>query len=52
NNNTIKDVTPMPDQDEIRRWVARFPFRSKLDLRNAFEMLRVEPDDVWKTSFQ
>ncbi|HEV7736186.1 MAG TPA: hypothetical protein VGO47_02290 [Chlamydiales bacterium] len=32
NENTVKDVTPFPDQDCIRTDVAKALFRSKLDL--------------------
>ena len=51
NDNTVKDVTPFPDQDQIRMDVARAKYRSKIDLSNAYEQIRVEPDDVRKTAF-
>jgi hypothetical protein len=51
NSNTHKDLTPMPDQDNIRQDVARAKYRSKADISNAYELMRVEPDDVWKTAF-
>ena len=51
NDNTVKDVMPFPDQDQIRMDVARAKYRSKFDLSNAYEQVRVEPDDVWKTAF-
>jgi hypothetical protein len=51
NDNTVKDVTPFPDQDQIRMDVARATFRSKIDLSNAYEQVRIEPDDVPKTAF-
>jgi hypothetical protein len=51
NDNTVKDVTPFPDQDQIRMDVARAKYRSKIDLSNAYEQVRIEPDDVWKTAF-
>jgi hypothetical protein len=51
NDNTVKDVTPFPDQDLIRLDVARATFRSKIDLSDAYEQVRVEPEDVWKTAF-
>jgi len=37
NKNTIKDVTPLSDQDQIRMDVARVKYRSKIDLSNAYE---------------
>ena len=51
NGNTVKDVTPFPDQDCIRNDVARAPFRSKIDLTEAYEQVRIVPEDVKKTAF-
>ena len=51
NDNTIKDVTPLPDQDIIREDVARAKIRSKVDLSDAYEQVRVREEDVWKTAF-
>jgi len=51
NDNTIKDVTPLPDQDVIREDVARGKYRSKIDLADAYEQVRVRLEDVHKTAF-
>jgi hypothetical protein len=51
NDNTVKDVTPFPDQDSIRMDIARAPFRSKIDMSDAYEQIRVATEDVWKTAF-
>ncbi|VDB94410.1 unnamed protein product [Peniophora sp. CBMAI 1063] len=51
NDNTVRDVTPLPDQDQIRMDVARGAIRSKIDLSNAYEQVRVVPEDVGKTGF-
>ena len=51
NDNTIKDVTPFPDQDQIRMDIVRAKFRSKINLSNAYEQVRIEPDNVHKTGF-
>ena len=51
NDNTVKDVTPFPDQDQIRLDVAKAKFRSKIDMSDAYEQIRVEPSDVEKTAF-
>jgi hypothetical protein len=51
NENTVKDVTPFPDQDQIRMDVARAKYRSKIDLSNAYEQVRIDPSDVHKTAF-
>jgi hypothetical protein len=41
----------MPDQDRIRQDVARAKYRSKLDMSDAYEQIRVIDDDVPKTAF-
>jgi hypothetical protein len=51
NDNTEKDVTPFPDQEQIRSEVARGKYRSKIDMSNAYEQIRIQPSDVWKTAF-
>ena len=49
--NTVKDVTPFPDQDLIPLDVAHATFHSKIDLSDAYEQVQVEPEDIWKTAF-
>jgi hypothetical protein len=51
NDNTLKDVTPFPDQDQIRMDCARAKYRSKIDMSDAYEQIRVVAEDVWKTAF-
>lgn len=51
NDNTIKDVTPLPDQEVIREDVARAKFRSKVDLSDAYKEVRIHVEDVDKTAF-
>lgn len=51
NENTIKDVTPFPDQDQIRNDFARAKYRTKLDMSDAYEQIRIADADVWKTAF-
>jgi hypothetical protein len=41
NDNTVKDITPLPDMDGIRHDVARARWRSKIDLSNAYEQVRM-----------
>src|ERR1700733_13749238 len=50
NDNTVKDVTPFPDQEEIQNNVARAKYRSKIDMSDVYKQIRVEPDNVWKTA--
>ena len=51
NDNTIYDVSPFPDQEQIRLDVARATYRSKIDLSDVYEQIRIVADDVWKTAF-
>ena len=51
NDNTIKDVTPFPDQDNIRNDVARAKYRSKIDMSDAYEQIRIDAADIWKMAF-
>ena len=51
NDNTVKDVTPFLDQDQIWMDIARAKFRSKINLSNAYEQIHIEPEDVHKTAF-
>lgn len=51
NDNTIKDVTPLPDQELIREDVARARYRSKINLADAYEQVRIRSEDVYKTAF-
>jgi hypothetical protein len=49
--NAVKDVMPFPDQDLIQLDVSQAKYHSKIDLSDAYEQVRVEPEDVWKTAF-
>ena len=51
NENMWKDVTPFPDQDTIHHDIVRAKFRSKLDMTEAYEQMRIRPEDVGKTTF-
>ena len=51
NKNMWKDVTPFPDQDVICHDIAQAKFRSKLDMTEAYEQMRIRPEDVRKTTF-
>lgn len=51
NANTHKDLTPMPDQDVIQHVVAKAQYCLKCDISNAYKLIHVEPEDVWKTAF-
>ncbi|KAJ3015068.1 hypothetical protein NUW54_g1142 [Trametes sanguinea] len=51
NANTLHDLTPFPDQDQIQMDVARAKYRSKIDLSDAYEQVRrfvhVYLDDIF-----
>src|SRR6266481_6153061 len=51
NDNMEKDVSPFPDQDVIRNDVACTPYRSKLDMLEAYEQIHIVPEDVHKMTF-
>ncbi|KAF8626390.1 hypothetical protein AX15_004888 [Amanita polypyramis BW_CC] len=51
NDNTLSDSTPMPDQETIRNNVARAKFRSKIDLSDAYEQIRISPEHEPRTTF-
>jgi hypothetical protein len=51
NDNTVKDVTPLPDQEVIREDVAWAKFWFKIDLLDAYEQVCVRTEDVDKTAF-
>ena len=51
NENTFKDVTPFPDQDQIRMDVAWAKYRTKINMSDAYEQIQIESNDIWKTVF-
>ena len=51
NDNTWKDVTLFFEQDAIGHDVVCAQFRSKLDMTEAHEQMRIKPEDVRKTTF-
>ena len=51
NDNMKKMASPLPDIDGIMRRVASKKYRSLLDLKDGYEQVRIEPNDIWKTAF-
>lgn len=39
NLNSFLNMTPLPDQDILRDAVARYPYRTKIDMKDAFEQI-------------
>ncbi|PSR74038.1 hypothetical protein PHLCEN_2v10177, partial [Hermanssonia centrifuga] len=46
NDNTVKVTSPLPDMEGILHRIAKKPYRSSLDGKDAYECIRIEPDDV------
>ena len=51
NDNMKKDMSSFPDQDTIWHDVACAPYRSKLDMLDAYKQIHIKPEDVPKTVF-
>jgi Reverse transcriptase (RNA-dependent DNA polymerase) len=51
NENMVKDVTPLPDQDVICLNIVRVKICSKIDLSDAYEQICIVPEDVHKMAF-
>jgi hypothetical protein len=51
NENTIPDVTLLPDQEAVRNDVARARFHTKINLSDAFKQIHVRPEDEAHTVF-
>ena len=51
NDNMEQDVSPFPDQDTIWHDIACAPYRSKLDMLEAYEQIHIKPKDVPKMAF-
>jgi hypothetical protein len=52
NNATVKDRTPLPSHCEMRERVKGSQFLSKVDIRDAFHMIRIFESDCHKTAFK
>ncbi|THG94498.1 hypothetical protein EW026_g6987 [Hermanssonia centrifuga] len=50
NENTIKVTSPLPDMEGILRRIAKKPYRSSLDGKDAYECIRIEPDHVQRSA--
>ncbi|SCZ96258.1 BZ3500_MvSof-1268-A1-R1_Chr8-2g10075 [Microbotryum saponariae] len=51
NANTVKMSIPAVDADYIRSRIATNKYHVELDLKGAFQQLRIKPSDIWKTAF-
>ena len=51
NNITVKDTYPLPNMEALLESARGATVFSKLDLRSAYNMILIEPEDQWKTAF-
>ncbi|VDB84221.1 Bgt-51378 [Blumeria graminis f. sp. tritici] len=51
NTNTVKNAYPLPQLDDYLSKMHDAKFFTKLDLCNAFHLLRMKKGDEWKTAF-
>ena len=52
NDNTVKDHTPIPHQDETIEMLVRAKVRGKIDLPDAYYQIWMFLDDIHKTAFK
>jgi reverse transcriptase-like protein/aspartyl protease len=50
NGNTYKTTSPLPDVEGMLRHTASKPFRTALDLKSAYEQIRIVPEHVKRTA--
>ena len=50
NSNTRKLTSPLPDMEGMLRRVASKPFQTMLDLKNAYEQIRIIPEHVERSA--
>ena len=51
NDNTVKDMTPFPDQDIIHNDMARAAYHSKLDMSEVYKQICIILEHVHKMAF-
>jgi len=51
NHITIKDRYPLPNAKELRSRLGGARYFTKLDLRGAYNLIRIKKGDEWKTAF-
>ena len=51
NNITVKDAYPLPNMEALLESARGATVFSKLDLRSAYNMIPIKPEDRWKTAF-
>ena len=52
NNNTVKDHTPVLQQDLILRRIVQAVVKGYIDLPDTYYQMNVHLKDIWKTAFK
>jgi hypothetical protein len=52
NDITIKNRYPLPNIGELRDWLAHAEIFTALDLRGAYNLIRIKEGEEWKTAFR
>ena len=52
NEITVKDQTPLPSHVDLRDQIVGSKFLTKLDICDAFHMVRIDSSDCYKTAFK
>src|SRR5690606_33341492 len=52
NSITIKNRYPLPLMDELRDRLHGSVYKTKLDLKNGYHLIRIKEGDEWKTAFR
>ena len=50
NKNTHKQTSPLPDMEGMLRHTASKPFRTALDLKSAYEQIRIVPEHIERST--
>ena len=51
NNNTVKDMTLFPEQDDIHNDMARVAYHSKLNMSEVYKQIHIVLEHIHKTAF-
>ena len=51
NDITVRDAYPLPNMEALLEIARRAKVFSKFDLKSAYNLIRIQPEDKWKTAF-
>ena len=52
NNITIKNQYPLPNVNKLRDRISQATIFTKLDLKEAYNLIRMKEGEEWKTAFR